>query len=345
MGEYVCQSCARVVMDHIDDFGPESNSSDSEERSKNTRASGYSSYSMHDCGLRTEIGSTSKDYAGKGIDYKIQEQMSSIRKWHTRIRASTKERRLSKVLFEINTTCSILCLPKALAETAALLYRNFENKNEAKGKSITSMAAATIYLACKRRSVIRSLDEIVNATTGTYRYRSNRKLASKYLKEMVMELGASTKHTEETCSSISEPLKQNLADSDLDSKAILPSTLNSVSNIITTTSIPIILAIDRYISKLVNSGGIDSRAGRLAVEIAHKSNNHFLADGKSPNGLAAAYIFVAATLLGVNLPQTDLSSLAGTTEVTIRNRCKDILTSFKLTIKVKPVMKRLSQMI
>jgi transcription initiation factor TFIIIB Brf1 subunit/transcription initiation factor TFIIB len=68
-----------------------------------------------------------------------------------------------------------------LAETAALLYRNFENKNEAKGKSITSIAAATIYLACKRRSVIRSLDEIVNATTGTHRYRSNRKLAKQNL--------------------------------------------------------------------------------------------------------------------------------------------------------------------
>jgi transcription initiation factor TFIIB len=97
MGEYVCQSCARVVMDHIDDFGPESNSSDYEERSKNTRASGSSSYSMHDYGLRTEIGSTSKDYAGKDIDYKIQEQMTNVRKWQTRIRvASTKERRLSK---------------------------------------------------------------------------------------------------------------------------------------------------------------------------------------------------------------------------------------------------------
>jgi transcription initiation factor TFIIIB Brf1 subunit/transcription initiation factor TFIIB len=66
MGEYVCQGCARVVMEQIDDHGPESNSSDFYERSKNTRATGYTNYSMHDYGLRTEIGSTSKDYAGKG---------------------------------------------------------------------------------------------------------------------------------------------------------------------------------------------------------------------------------------------------------------------------------------
>ena len=346
MGEYVCRSCARVVMDHIDDFGPESNSSDYEERSKNTRASGYSSYSMHNYGLRTEIGSTSKDYAGKGIDYKIQEQMTGVRKWHTRIRVgSTKERRLSKVLSEINAICSVLCLPKSLVETAALLYRNFENKNEVKGKSITSMAAATIYLACKRRSVIRSLDEIVNATTGTHRYRSIRKLASKYFTNLIMEMGAFTEHNEQICLSMSAPVTQNLANSDVESEATPTSIFNSVSNTITDTPIPIILAIDRYISKLVNSAGIDSRAGRLAIEIAHKSNDHFLTDGKSPNGLAAAYIYIAAILSGVNLPQTDLSILAGMTEVTIRNRCKDILTSFKITIKVKPVMKRLSQII
>jgi transcription initiation factor TFIIB len=182
----------------------------------------------------------------------------------------------------------------------------------------------------------------VNATTGTHRYRSNRKLASKYFTEMVMGIGAFTEHNGEICSSMSDPLKQNLVNSDVESEAISASIFNSASNTIPTTHSPIILAIDRYISRLVNSAGIDSRTGRLAIEIVHKSNNHFLVDGKSPNGLAAAYVLVAATFLGVNLPQTDLSSLVGTTEVTIRNRCKDILTSSKITIKVKPVMKRLS---
>ena len=43
-------------MDQVDDYGPESNSSDFEERAKNTRASGYTSPSLHDYGLRTEIG-------------------------------------------------------------------------------------------------------------------------------------------------------------------------------------------------------------------------------------------------------------------------------------------------
>ena len=46
----------------------------------------------------------------------------------------------------------------------------------------------------------------------------------------------------------------------------------------------------------------------------------------------------AAILLGVNLP---LSSLAGITEFKIRSRCKDWLTSFKITINVKALMQKL----
>jgi transcription initiation factor TFIIB len=103
-------------------------------------------------------------------------------------------------------------------------------------------------------------------------------------------------------------------------------------------SIPKTLAIDRYISILVVSTRIDSRVGRLATKIAHKSNNHFLVDGKSPKELAAAYLYFTAISLGLNLP---LSNLVGIAEFKIRSRCKDLLTSFKISINVKPMMQKL----
>jgi transcription initiation factor TFIIB len=103
------------------------------------------------------------------------------------------------------------------------------------------------------------------------------------------------------------------------------------------TSNSTMLAIDRSILGLVKSTRIDSRVGRLAIDIAHKSNDHLLVVGKSPNGLVAAYLYFAAILLGVNLP---LSSIAGVSEFQIRSRCKDLLTSFKITIKVKPLTHR-----
>jgi transcription initiation factor TFIIB len=334
IGEYICQKCGCVVMDQVDDYGPESNSSDFEERAKNTRASGYTSLSLHDYGLRTEIGFGSKDYSGKSIDYQMAEQMNSMRKWHSRIRvASPKQRRLSNVLSRINETCSAMCLPKILLETAAMIYRNFESKSGAKGKSINSMAAATIYLACKRCSVVRSLEEIAEATGVSQKDRSRLKLASKYYRMMVMEMGVFTEQPQQASSSSNSHLSA-VAKSVTGQDAAISSTSA------TSLPIPVTLAIDHYIAKLANMTRIEAKVERLAIDIAHKSNSHLLADGKSPNGLAAAYIYLAAVLLDVNLLQIDLSSLAGVTEVTIRNRCKDILTSFRLTVKVKPLLGR-----
>ncbi|MDQ3903841.1 MAG: transcription factor IIB [Thermoproteota archaeon] len=324
-GEYICEKCGCVVMDQVDDYGPESHSTDFEEKTRNTRASGFTSLSLHDYGLRTEIALGSKDYSGKSIDYEMMEKMNNMRKWHSRIRvASPKERRLSNVLSKINEISSAMSLPKTLVETAAMLYRNFENKSEAKGKSVICMAAATIYLACKRCSIIRSLEEIVIATGIGEQDKSSLKLASKYYRMMVMEMGVFTEHMTPSSSSSAHIISQ-----------LEPSPSPTM---IEYKAISATLAIDQYVAKLANMAKIDMKVERLAIDLAHKTHDHMLADGKAPNGLAAAYIYLAAVLLGVNLLQIDVSSLAGVTEVTIRNRCKDILTSFKLVINVKPLM-------
>jgi len=251
--------------------------------------------------------------------------------------ASPKERRLSNVLSKINETCSALSLPKTLVETAAMLYRNFENKSEAKGKSIACMAAATLYLACKRCSVVRSLEEIVKATGITEQDKSSVKLASKYYRMMVMEMGVFTEQTVAAAASKATSSPSSIPPPTSAYHVRSQSTPLSYP-LIYSTPIPVMLAIDQYIAKLANMAKIDTKVERLAIDLAHKTDDHLLADGKAPNGLAAAYIYLAAVLLGVNLLQMDVSSLAGVTEVTIRNRCKDILTSFKLIISVKPLV-------
>ncbi|HEY7108713.1 MAG TPA: TFIIB-type zinc ribbon-containing protein [Nitrososphaeraceae archaeon] len=339
-GEYICRTCGYVVIEEADDYGPETHSTDVEERNKNTRASGSTSYSLHDFGLRTEISAASRDYSGKSIDYQVVEQMNKARKWHTRIRVnSPKDRRLSNVLSKINEMCSILGLPKSLVETASMIYRNFESTCEAKGKSIVCIATATIYLACRRCGIVRSLEEIIKAAGISEHDRSSVKLASKYYRSMVMDMNCSSDIILSSSSSTSQNLSQ---------ESVLRPSMPSESDIVTSnrtknsrsiySMIPTSanVAIDHYISKLVNISKIDTRVERLAIDIAHKTNNHLLADGKAPNGLAAAYIYLAAVLLGINLLQIDISNFAGITEVTIRNRCKDIFSNFKLMIKVKP---------
>ncbi len=332
-GEYVCHKCGCVVMEQVDYYGPETNSTDFEERNKNTRASGSTSLSLHDFGLRTEIGNSSRDYSGRAIDYQNVELMNRSRKWHSRLRvSSSKERRLSNVLSKINEVCSVLCLRKTITETASMIYRNFENNSKAKGKSITCIASATIYLACKRCGVVRSIEEIVQAAGISEFDKSSVKLASRYYRSMVMEMHKIDE------SKIKEDTSMIIDESESESHvqyADNRSTYNADSFSHGSTT-PSIFAIDNYISKLANIAKIDTKIERLALEIAQKTNNNFFSDGKAPNGLAAAYIYLASVLLGVNLLQIDVSNFAGVTEVTIRNRCKDILNNFKLVVTAKP---------
>jgi len=40
--------------------------------------------------------------------------------------------------------------------------------------------------------------------------------------------------------------------------------------------------------------------------------------------------------LGQSVLQRDVSSISGVTEVTIRNRCKEILTNYKMNVTLRP---------
>ena len=291
-GERICSGCGVVVVEQMADYGPEARSSSLEEKMKLARATGQTTYSQHDLGIATEISISTKDYSGKSINSDVANQMNNLRKWQQRIRVSSpRERRLSNVLAKIGDTCKALNLSKNVLETSSMVYRNLDGKMDVKGKSVASITAATIFMACKQCDVVRSLNEICAGISTVKDLKAKTKLAAKYYRTMVMELGAS--------------------------------------------STPVV-TMDKYISKIANLSKTDVRVERLALEIFEKTRNKNLADGKAPNGIAAAYLYVASILLGQNVLQRDVSSVAGVTEVTIRNRCKEILTSYKLCVTLRP---------
>ncbi len=291
-GEVICSGCGVVVADQMADYGPESKSSNLQEKIKLDRATGQTTYSQHDLGITTEISISSKDFSGKSINSQVANQMHNLRKWQQRIRVSTpRERRLANVLTKIGETCQNISLSKNVLETASIIYRNLDDKVDVKGKSVASISAATVYMACKKCDVVRSLDEICRGICAPKELKSKTKLAARYYRNMVMEMGAS--------------------------------------------SAPVV-TMDKYISKIANLSKTEVRVERLALEIADKIKDSSIADGKAPNGIAAAYLYVASILLGQNVLQRDISSIAGVTEVTIRNRCKEILTSYRLKITLRP---------
>jgi len=262
---------------------------------KLARATGQTSYSQHDLGITTEISIGTKDFSGKKISAEMSNQMHRIGKWQPRVRVtSSRDRRLSNVLGRISEICQNCSLPKNVIETASMIYRSLDGKNiQVKGKSVDSISAAVVYMACKQCDVIRSLEEILREVCHASKVKSKTKLASRYYRMLVMELGTNTTP---------------------------------------------IVTMDKYISKIANMTDTDTRVERLSLEIAEKTKDRNIADGKAPNGIAAAYLYIASILLGQNIIQRDVSSVSGVTEVTIRNRCKEILSSFKLKITLRPTL-------
>jgi len=295
-GERICSTCGIVVVEQMADFGPESKSTNLEDKMKLARATGQTTYSQHDLGITTEISISSKDFSGKTINSQVANQMNNLRKWQQRVRVSSpRERRLANVLSKIGETCDSLTLSKNVLETASMIYRNLDEKVEVKGKSVASISAATVYMACKQCNIVRSLDEICKGICAPNELKSKTKLAARYYRTLVMELGANTAP---------------------------------------------VVTMDKYISKIANLTKTDVPVERLALELAEKTNDHSLADGKAPNGIAAAYLYISSILLGQNVLQRDVSSVAGVTEVTIRNRCKEILTSYKLKVTLRPILSK-----
>ncbi len=293
-GEIICSGCGVVVADQIADSGPETISSNLEDKMKLARATGQTTYSQHDLGITTEISLGSKDFSGKTINHQVANQMNNLRKWQQRIRVSSpRERRLANVLAKMGDTCDGLSLSKNVLETASMIYRNLDGHVDVKGKSVVSITTATIYMACKQCGVVRSLEEICRGICPAKDVKSKTKLAARYYRTMVMEMGQ-----------VTAP----------------------------------IVTMDKYISKIANMTQTEVRVERLALEIAEKTKDSSISDGKAPNGIAAAYLYVASVLLGQNVLQRDVSSVAGVTEVTIRNRCKEILTCYKLKITLRPTL-------
>ncbi len=94
--------------------------------------------------------------------------------------------------------------------------------------------------------------------------------------------------------------------------------------------------IARFASALKLNPGTQSKS----IEILEKAQKAELTSGRGPTGIAAAALYVAALMNGEKRTQREVADVAGVTEVTIRNRYKELLDKLKLGKEVKKTKKR-----
>jgi len=85
-----------------------------------------------------------------------------------------------------------------------------------------------------------------------------------------------------------------------------------------------------HISRIAEKAQVSGGAQSLAVKILREAKRKRITTGKDPLGIAAAILYIACQLKGEKMTQMDIAAAAGVTEVTIRNRKKELMEKLDL---------------
>jgi transcription initiation factor TFIIB len=80
----------------------------------------------------------------------------------------------------------------------------------------------------------------------------------------------------------------------------------------------------KCVVRVANKANLTEKTKRQAINIMEKVTENEISAGKDPMGLAATVLYISCIKTGENISQKEISYVAGVTEVTLRNRFKDL---------------------
>jgi transcription initiation factor TFIIB len=278
-GETICGDCGLVLYEQMMDKGPEWRAFTAEEKTSRSRVGMPTSYSIHDKGLSTAISQVDRDAFGRKLPLSTRLQMWRLRKWQIRSRVhSSIDRNLAQAMAELERLSSKVSISPPIREKAAVTYRKALDKGLVRGRSINSIAAASIYAACRKSGSPRTLSEIAEASLV------DKKDVARCYRLLLQELDFHMP--------ISDPMT--------------------------------------YVSKIAEKTGISGKTQGTAIAILRLARQKRVSAGKDPVGLAAAALYIACLQNTEKQTQKDIAEAAGVTEVTVRNRYKDLIRKLHL---------------
>jgi transcription initiation factor TFIIB len=282
-GEMVCTACGTVLDTVILNQGPEWRAFDPMKADKLARVGAPLTNLIHDKGLSTTISWKSQDGTGRRLTVAEKDRQNRLRKWQRRTNTKDSiQRTLTHALSELNRIADDLKLPRSTRETAAHLYRKAVTRGLIRGRTIQSMVASAVYMACRQCNVIRSLEDVAKAATIT------RKEAARNYRHLYQQL-----------------------------KPDVPRVNRDQ-------------LITKYVSALKISGVTEQLCRKIMVQAKEKR----LTIGRAPEGITAAALYIACRLSEEHRTQGELSKTAQITEVTIRNRYKELVKELDIEVLV-----------
>jgi transcription initiation factor TFIIB len=277
-GEIICSNCGQVISDDIQvSSRPERHSLSTQQLNGRSGTGTPSSLARHDMGLATIIGRPDRDASGQRIDAAMRSAMERLRTWDLRTQVHTStDRNLMQAFNELNRLKDKLGLPDPIVEKTAYIYRKAQERMLTRGRTVSGILAAAIYIACRESGTPKTLKDISEE--------SNLKL-----KEVARSY--------------------RMLYFELDLK------------------MPVIDPI-RCIAKVANKSKLSEKTKRQAAEIMNIVTKKEFSAGKDPMGMAASVLYLASLKNGENITQKHIANAAGVTEVTVRNRAKDLKDKF-----------------
>ena len=89
-------------------------------------------------------------------------------------------------------------------------------------------------------------------------------------------------------------------------------------------STPPVIDPMKCIVKVANNADLNENTKRQAMDVMNNITKREISSGKNPMGFAATVLYISCLNTGVNIRQVDIADAAGITEVTLRNRYKDL---------------------
>ena len=88
----------------------------------------------------------------------------------------------------------------------------------------------------------------------------------------------------------------------------------------------------QYITKFSNQLTMQGKVEEIAHKILAAAKELKLSSGRGPTGIAAAASYIASVLTGERKTQREIAEIAQVTEVTIRNRYKELVERLQFII-------------
>ncbi len=90
-----------------------------------------------------------------------------------------------------------------------------------------------------------------------------------------------------------------------------------------------------YLPRFASALRLNAETQSKAVDILEEAQECELTSGRGPTGIAAASLYIAALINNEKRTQREVADVAGVTEVTIRNRYKELLRELDLKDEIK----------